>query len=79
MIFAPEINQIEDRCVVSTGEASSFAAKAIEIMGNIDRRNYLSQWALKFITDYFADRTESSQLIDFLLKTNSRNFCFDLK
>jgi polysaccharide biosynthesis protein PslH len=71
MIFAPEINAIEDECIVSTGEASSFAAKAIEIMGNNDRRNYLSQWVLKFIKDYFADRTEQEQLINFLLKTNT--------
>jgi polysaccharide biosynthesis protein PslH len=71
MIFAEEINAIEDECVVSTGEAGSFAAKAIEILGNSDRRDYLSQWALTFIRGYFADRTEPKQLIDFLLKTNA--------
>jgi polysaccharide biosynthesis protein PslH len=73
MIFAEEINKIEDKCVVSTGEASSFAAKAIAILENSDRRNYLSQWALKFVADYFADRTEPKQLIDLLLKTNTNN------
>jgi polysaccharide biosynthesis protein PslH len=73
MIFAEEINAIEDECVVSTGEASSFAAKAIDILGNSDRRNYLSQWVLKFVKDYFADRTEPKQLIDLLLKANTNN------
>lgn len=81
MIFAKEIDAIEAECVVSTGKASSFAAKAIEILGNSDRRDYLSEWALKFVTDYFADRTEPAQLIDFLLKTNtnSRSFNFNPK
>jgi hypothetical protein len=77
MIFAKEINEIEDECVVSTGEASSFAAKAIEILGNTDRRNYLSQWVLKFVKVYFADRTESKQLIDLLLKDNTSNQNFE--
>jgi polysaccharide biosynthesis protein PslH len=67
MVFTKEINAIEQECVVSNNEASSFAAKAIEILGNSDRRNYLSQWAIKFITDYFTDRTEAAQLINFLL------------
>jgi polysaccharide biosynthesis protein PslH len=70
MIFTKEINAIEDECVISTNESSSFAAKAIDILGDIDRRNYLSQWAIKFITDYFADRTEPAQLTNFLLKTH---------
>ena len=71
MIFAEEINAIADECVVSTGESASFAAKAIEILENSDRREYLSQWTIKFIRDYFADRTEPKQLINFLLKTNT--------
>jgi glycosyltransferase involved in cell wall biosynthesis len=71
MIFDKEIHAIESECVVSTGEAASFAAKAIEILENSDRREYLSQWTIKFIKDYFADRTEPKQLINFLLKTDS--------
>lgn len=72
MIFAEEINAIADECVVSTGESASFAAKAIEILAQGDRRKYLSQWVLNFITDYFTDRTEPAQLIDFLLTTDTR-------
>jgi polysaccharide biosynthesis protein PslH len=81
MIFTKEINAIEHECAVSNNESSSFAAKAIDILGNSDRRNYLSQWTLKFITNYFTDRTEPAQLINFLLKThtNTRNFDFNPK